>query len=381
MAFKPVAVQDIKVVPMQSAATTSFVPAVVKGGKEVLPVQAQSEIPKLKAQLRKSSDFLDYGQDVSIKLSSYADKMLEQVALVSADDFTKPLTDVLQICAGVNSKSLMTGKAGRLPFVQRIKQIFASQKVKAMSQFNSVKGQIDDIIKGVDTKEKTFRNLIKMLEDLYVLNMNDYYMLEAHIRAAEEFKSEKEAEYTTFLANNKEEMQSNPLLAQQANDIQRVVTKVDRKLYDLRAIQMSCVQFAPQLRREQDSSERLIEKFNSIKTFAIPLWKKQCAAYITSLENKSGVALANAADATTNTLYRTHMDTVNKNALDTAKSLEAGIISMDTLEYANTALVQSIQDVLQVVEEGNKQRAEAIPKFQSMQQEIYTRVINPVSVR
>ena len=378
--FKPVSVQNMQIKPMV-ATQQAFTPPSVVGGKEPLPQEAQAAVPRLVAELRKSTDFLDYGKEVSIKLSTYADKMLEQVALVNADEFTKPLTDVLVLCSAVNSKSLVSGKAARIPFAQRIKSLFASQKAKAMSQFNSVKGQIDDIIKNVEIKEKTFRDLIKMLDDLYVLNMNDYYMLEAHIRAAEEFKLSREQDYDQFVLNNKAEMQTNPLLAQQAADIQRAITKIDRKLYDLRAIQMSCVQFAPQLRREQDNSERLIEKFNSITTFAIPLWKKQCAAYITSLENKSGVALANAADATTNNLYRTHLDTVNKNAADTARSLESGVISMDTLDYANQSLIKSVQEVLSIVEEGTKYRAEAIPKFETMKQDIYTHAIKPVSVR
>lgn len=378
--FKPVAVQGLQIKPML-ATPKAFTPPSVVGGKDPLPSMAQAAVPRLVAELNKSTDFLDYGKEVSIKLSTYADKMLEQVALVNADEFTKPLTDVLVLCSAVNSKSLVSGNVGRIPLVQRIKSMFATHKAKAMSQFNSVKGQIDDIIKNVEIKEKTFRNLIKMLDDLYILNMNDYYMLEAHIRAAEEFKASKELAYEQFILNNKDEMQTNPLLSQQASDIQRAINKIDRKLYDLRAIQMSCVQFAPQLRREQDNSERLIEKFNSITTFAIPLWKKQCAAYITSLENKSGVALANAADATTNNLYRTHLDTVNKNAADTARSLESGVISMDTLEYANQSLIQSVQEVLSIVEEGTKYRAEAIPKFESMKKDIYVHAIQPVSVR
>lgn len=379
--FSPVAVKDVAVKPMAVAQTEQFAPAVVKGGKDVLPAEAQAAIPRLVSELKKSTDFLDYGKDVSLRMSTYADQMLEKVALINADEFTKPLTDVLTICAQVNSKSLVSGKAARIPFVQRIKSLFASQKAKAMSQFNSVKGQIDDIINGVSAKEKTFRDVIKMLEDLYVLNMNDYYMFEAHIRAAEEFKASTQHEYSQFIALNQEEMKTNPLVAQQAADIQRKITKIDRKLHDLRAVQMSCVQFAPTIRREQDNSERLIEKFNAIKTFAIPLWKKQCTAYITSLENKAGVALANAADATTDNLYKTHMATVNQNAVETAKSLEKGIISMDTLEAANQSLIQSVQEVLQITEEGTKQRAEAVERFQTMKQDIYTNAIQPVSVR
>jgi hypothetical protein len=74
--------------------------------------------------------------------------------------------------------------------------------------------------------------------------MNDYYMFEAHIRAAEEFKAATQHEYSQFIALNQEEMKTNPLVAQQAADIQRKITKIDRKLHDLRAVQMSCVQFA-----------------------------------------------------------------------------------------------------------------------------------------
>lgn len=373
--FNPIAVGDVEVKPMVPV-KDAFVPSALSDGKDHLPGMAQKEIPRLLDQLRKSRDMLDYGKEVSIKISSYADKMIDHVKLVNVDDFAKPLTDVLVLCTSVNSKSMASGGgSSKIPFLKRIKDMFATQKVRAMSQFNSVKEQIDAIIKSIDAKEGSFRNLIVMLEDLYVLNMNDYYMLEAHIRAAEMFKTQKEEEYQRFMQNNAEALKSNPLLAQTANDIQRTILKVDRKLHDLRAIQVSCVQFAPQIRQEQDTTERLIEKYSSIKTFAIPLWKKQCAAYISSLENQAGVALANKADKTTDTLYRGHMDTVNKNALSSAKALENGIISVDTLEYANDSLVQSIKDVLGVVEEGTKARQEAIPRFNNMKETIYTNVI------
>jgi uncharacterized protein YaaN involved in tellurite resistance len=371
--FTPVATKPVTVKEM--APVQSFVPAIAGGGKEPLPPVAQKEVAVLLSRLQVSTDFLDYGKDISVKLSTYADQMLEKVQLANVDEFTKPLTDVLVLCANVNSKTLTGGNAGRLPWVRRLKEMFATQKVKAMSQFNSVKEQIDDIIKQVDTKETSFRGLIKALEDLYVLNMNDYYMLEAHIRAAEEFQKQKQAEHSRFMSNNAETMKTNPLVSQQANDIQRLITKIDRKLYDLRAIQMSCVQFAPQIRREQDTAERLIEKFGAIKTFAIPLWKKQCVAYISSLENQSGIALANKADSTTDALYRGHMDTVNANATESAKALESGIISVETLEYANQSLIQSIQDVLGIVEEGTKTRAAAIPRITNMKEQILTNVI------
>jgi uncharacterized protein YaaN involved in tellurite resistance len=371
--FNPVTVKPVNVTAI--APQEKFVPALTKGGKDPLPPVAQKEVSVLYQRLMTSTDFLDYGKDISVKLSTYADQMLANVQLVNVDDFTKPLTDVLTICTSVNSKSLTNGSSSRVPFMRRLKELFATQKVKAMSQFNSVKAQIDDIIAQVDVKESSFRGLIKTLEDLYTLNMNDYYMLEAHIRAAEQFQNTKKEEYDRFVTNNAEAMKTNPLLSQQANDIQRLVTKIDRKLYDLRAIQMSCVQFAPQIRREQDTAERLIEKFGSIKTFAIPLWKKQCVAYISSLENQTGIALANKADSTTDILYRGHMDTVNKNAVDSAKALETGIISVDTLEYANQSLIQSIQDVLGIVEEGNKTRADAIPRIANMKDQILTNVI------
>lgn len=371
--FNPTIVADLEVKPMIST-TEAFVPPSVADGKDALPAQAQAEIPKLLAKLRKSNDMLDYGSEVSVKISTYADRMLEHVALANVDEFAKPLTEVLTLCAKVNSSAL-TGGDSKIPFLKKIKDMFASQKVRAMAQFNTVKGQIDDIVKAVDVKEGSFKKLIVMLEDLYVLNMNDYYMLEAHIRAAETYKKEQEEAYDRFMLNNAEAMKTNPFLGQQANDIQRNVLKTDRKLHDLRVIQLSCVQFAPQIRREQDTTSRLIEKFAAIKTMAIPLWKKQCAAYISSIENKTGIALANKADATTNTLYRGHMDTVNKNATESARALETGTISMDTLEYANQSLIASIEDVLGIVKEGTKARADAIPQIANMKQAIYTNVI------
>lgn len=127
--FIPATIRDVDVKPMSK----SFSPVSLTNSTDILPKAAKEEIPKLKKSLHAcNGNLIDYGQDISIKISSYADKMLAQVALTSADEFTKPLTDVLSICSGVNSKSLISGKAAKIPLVQRFKELFASQKVKVM---------------------------------------------------------------------------------------------------------------------------------------------------------------------------------------------------------------------------------------------------------
>lgn len=379
MVFQPVRVSAVAavaaVVPVVAAnQSKTFMPAAVKPGEMQLPPEAKAMVPKLVDSLLKSRDVLDYGQGATVKVAQFSDRMLSQVSMMNIGDFQKPLTDVLVLCGTVNAQSIQNGKLNsRIPFMNRVKLWFAGAKARAISNINSVKDQIGDIEKELVKKEGDLRKNIDMMEELYMLNMQEYYALQAHIEALEHVIKTKQGELVRF----QEEFASNqdPLAALEVSERRDFIDALDKKLYDLRAISLMCLDTAPQIRGEQKSSVRSIEKFRSVRSMAIPLWKKQAAIMLSSLENSRAATLGKQIDDTTNNMVKSNATQTAANTVATAKLGQRGVLDLETMEHVNAELIKSIQELVQIEEEGKQYRANAATRFIELKESLNQNVV------
>lgn len=375
MAFKPVSVlSPTAVVPNKLPNSETFLPTAVNPNELPLPPEVARMIPALVADLNKGTSIIDFGEGATVKVSQFADKMLDQVAMTNIGDFQKPLTDVLVLCSTVNAQSIRSGALNsKIPFFNKLKLWFSTTKVKAISNINSVRDQIDDITKELIKKEADLRKNIDTMEDMYMLNMQEYYALIAHIKALEQVQAEKQTDLDRFVAQN--QSTTDPLVALEISNRQDYLDSVDKKIYDLKAISLACLQTAPMIRNEQKSSSRSIEKFRSVRSMAIPLWKKQATLMVSSLENAKSASLGKQIDDTTNAMVISNSNAVAQNVVDTARLNERGVLDVATLEHANNTLIESIKDVIQIQEEGKQYRASASIKFEELKQSLNQNVV------
>src|ERR1035437_1148298 len=118
--FQPVRIASVKeVVPdIRTIDATGFMPTAVKAGKLPLPPEVTAMIPKLIKELNGSKSIIDFGEGATVKVSQFADKMLDQVSMMNIGDFQKPLTDILVLCGTVNSQSISSGYMNsKIPFM------------------------------------------------------------------------------------------------------------------------------------------------------------------------------------------------------------------------------------------------------------------------
>ena len=356
--FRPVSpLQPKGLETISLTAEQKFVPATIPAnGKEALPPQFASQVPKFAEELSKNVHLMDYGKPATDRLQTYADNYLDSVQLLNMEEFAKPLTEVLVACSSINANSITTGKINaRLPFFTQVRTWFVGTRTRVISQFNTVREQIDSVVKEVNSKEQNFRNILKTLDDLYMLNMNEYYNLGAYMQAAKVIEDRKTKELQTFVANNKDT--TDPLIINQIQEKKDWLDELGRVYSDLERIQFTCVQFAQRCRQQQRTVTTSIRKFDNIKTMAIPLWKKNAAEVITAIETRKGISFGNKIADTTNMNYKTGAELVAKNAVDAAKMLERGVIDFESLNSANTSLITSINEILQITEAGKAERA------------------------
>lgn len=373
--FAPVRITDLNsIVPMVQMSSEQFLPTAVNSTELPLPPEVIKMIPKLVSDLTSGKSIIDFGQGTTVKVSQFADKMLDQVSMTNIGDFQKPLTDVLVLCGTVNAQSIHGGHLNsKIPFVNRMKLWFAGTKARAISNINSVRGQIDAITKELVKKDADLIKNVATMEELYVMNMQEYYALIAHIKAGEQVMITKQRDLDQFIQQNVGT--KDPLVGLEVSNRRDYLTSLDKKVYDLRVVSLACLDTAPMIRSEQRSSTRSIEKFRSVINMAIPLWKKQAALMISSLENQRAASLGKTIDDTTNQMVINNANAVAKNTTDTARLNERGVLDVATMEHVNEVLINSITETLQIAEEGKQYRANATVRFEELKQSLNLNVV------
>ena len=373
--FLPARIIDVpSVAPNVSVSSAQFLPQAVGTETRELPPEAAKMVPGLVQELMKSTSLMNYAQGSTVKAAQFADKILDRVSMSNIGSFQKPLTDVLVLCNTVNAKSIRSGDLNsRIPFMNRVKLFFAGTKARAMSNINSVRGQLEDISKEMIKNEVALIKNVEMLEEMATINRNEYYSLSAHVVALEQVIPLKQRELDEFVQKN--QSSTDPLIGVEIANRKDFMAKLDKKLYDLRIIALLCIDTEPMIQDERRSSERMVEKFRNVRDMVLPQWKKQAALMLSSLENTNAATLATLIDDTSNSIVKNNADAVAKNSANTARIGERGVLDIESMEHINQVLIDSANEAIQIASEGSQYRAKAQTKMVELKQSLNLNVI------
>lgn len=389
MTFKPVFVNTATPVPGGQSTEVSQSPvaleqAVVQAAVDQAMGQYQSELEQcqidtqvlrttLVSQLSQMDVYSPNGVatlgDASAqKISSYSDDMLKHVKCKDLEHMAGNLTEVIGLAKGVNIEALV----GDNNFFSKLISKVKNTKEKILAQFNSVNTQLERLVKEIDKQQSSLRERAHQLDNVFIHNMNEYKELSSCIV----FGEAKLNLIQQKIDGMAEEAASSSFLAQQVSDLKDIAARVEKRVYDLKSLQMLALQTAPMIRMVQTNNLTLVEKFDNIKTLTIPAWKKQFTLAISMLEQKKAVQLSNKIDDTTNDLIRKNADMLRQNTLDVARSNQRSVVDIETLEHVQTTLISTLQDVVTIEQEGARQRQAASQKMESMKTELLSVLSN-----
>ncbi len=78
----------------------------------------------------------------------------------------------------------------------------------------------------------------------------------------------------------------------------------------------------------------------------------------------------------TNDLLKKNAESLKMGTVETAKEAERGIIDIETLVQTNQSLIDTMNEVVRIQEEGRKKRREAEQVLARMETELKNRLIN-----
>ena len=128
----------------------------------------------------------------------------------------------------------------------------------------------------------------------------------------------------------------------------------DRKL--TRQVTM---QSLPSIRLVQENDKSLVGKINSTLMNTVPLWETQLAQAVTIQRSKEAAEAVKSANDLTNELLTANAENLQQANRVVRTEMERGVFDIEAVKKANATLVATIQESLQIADEGKARRAAA----------------------
>ncbi len=337
-----------------------------------LSEQDRQKINSLSAQIEplNHESLLKFGANAQTQLSTFSHQMLNEIQSKDVGPIGDTLEQLMKKLKEVDPESLSQKDDS---FLKKIFKRSKNSMQQLFSRMQSVSAQVDRISIELDKNKSLLVKDIQMLDGLYQQNKDYFDILNLYIQAGEQKKKEIEQE---LLPQMREEAKgtSDQMKVQEVADMEQFLDRLDKRIYDLKLSRQISLQSAPQIRMIQNVSRALAEKIQSSIFTSIPLWKNQMAIALTlQRQHKAAIAQKQVTDTTNEMLLR-NSEMLRQNANIAAQENERGIVDIETLKTTQDNIIQTIEETLQIQEEGRQKRQQAEADLKLLESDLKERL-------
>ncbi len=305
-----------------------------------------------------TGSIVSFGSSAQTELQQISQYMLQDVRNKDVGPAGDSLREIVSTIRGFSVSELdvrrkrtwwewLTGKAA--PMAQFV------------ARFETIQGQIDRITDNLLTHEHKLLKDIKSLDVLYDKTLDFYDELALYIAAGER---RIELLDGTDIPAKVAEVDAAPedqgvMKAQELRDLRAARDDLERRVHDLKLTRQVTMQSLPSIRLVQENDKSLVTKINSTLVNTVPLWETQLAQAVTIQRSAEAATAVREANDLTNELL-----TANAKNLRTAnkivrEEMERGVFDIEAVKEANAELIATIEESLQIADEGKAARAAA----------------------
>lgn len=323
-----------------------------------------------KIDVMDSTQVLQYGVSAQNKISDFSDSVLEGVKTKSTGDVGDLLSNLV-----AEIKTFDASVKGSEP--KGLKKLFYSFKKQVnfiIAKYNKIENNIDNIEKGLENSKIELLKDINLFDTMYEKNLDYFKEISLYIIAGERKLEELKTTVLPKLRKEAEESKDQ-IEIQKVTDIETQINRFEKKLHDLKTTRIISLQMAPQIRLLQNNDAELVEKIQSSITNTIPLWKNQIVLALGITNSKKALKQQQAVSDLTNDMLKKNSETLKQGSIDIAKESERAIIDVETLKKTNQDIIETLDTVIKIHEEGKVKRAEAEKELANIEKELKDKML------
>ena len=298
-----------------------------------------------------SNVVLQYGAAAQKNVSEFSENTLQQIRTKDLGEIGDTLSDLVRQLQDFDPGEEKKGLSG---FFRRKKNQLATLK----AGYAKASANVDKIVENLEAHQITLMKDVANLDQMFELNAKYQQELTMYILAGKKRLAQIQAE---DLAQLQQQAQASGTQAdaQAYNDMVSLCNRFEKKLHDLELTRMISLQMGPQTRMLQNNDTLMIEKIQSSLVNTIPLWKSQMVLALGLAHSQQAIEAQRAVTDMTNELLKKNAATLKQGTIAAAKESERGIVDIETLQQTNRSLIETLDEVVKIQNEGREKRAAA----------------------
>ncbi|WP_308915246.1 toxic anion resistance protein [Jannaschia sp. LMIT008] len=343
---------------------------------DVVPLQQAK--PETQDAIRRRMDEIDlsnsqsiiaFGSAAQAELQQISQAMLQDVKSKDVGPAGDSLRDIVTTIRGFSITELDTRR--KLSWWEKLMGRTAPF-AKFLSRYEDVQEQIDRITDELLRHEHTLLKDIKSLDKLYEKTLTFYGELGLYIAAGEAKLAELDA---TTIPAKEADVEAAPeddkmIRSQELRDLRAARDDLERRVHDLKLTRQVTMQSLPSIRLVQENDKSLVTKINSTLVNTVPLWETQLAQAVTIQRSREAANAVKEASDLTNELLTSNAKNLRESNKVIRAEMERGVFDIEAVRQANDELVATINESLQIADEGKAKRAAAEVELQKMEAEL-----------
>ena len=320
-----------------------------------------------KIDVENTAQIMQYGAGTQKKMADFSDAALTNVRAQDLGEVGDLIVNVVGELKGFDTEE----DKGFFGFFKK-----QANKLEMMkNRYDKAEVSVTKISDALQQHQVRLMKDSAMLDQMYEQNLAYFKELTMYILAGkqklEEVRTGKlqQLEDTAHRTGLAEDVQA-------AKDLADKCQRFEKKIYDLELTRAISLQTAPQIRMIQNNDNVMVEKIQTTLVNTIPLWKNQMVITLGIAHASEAAAAQRQVNDVTNALLQANAKRLHTASVETAKEAERGIVDIETLKKTNAELIQTLDDVVKIQENGRTQRLAAEAEMAKMENELKNKLLD-----
>ena len=324
-----------------------------------------------KFDVNDSTQILQFGVSAQEKISKFSDSILEDVKTKNTGEVGDLLANLVSQIKSFDKDVSGTTKKN---FIEKIFNSAKKEFDYIVAKYSKIEKNIDTIEGGLEKDKLQMLKDITIFDTMYEKNLEYFKEISLYIIAGEKKLEElRNTELPKLKAQA--EKTGDQLDVQKVNDMEALINRFEKKIYDLKTTRIISIQMAPQIRLLQNNEAELVEKIQSSITNTIPLWKNQMVLALGISNAKNALKSQQAVSKLTNEMLAKNSETLKQGSVEIARESERAIVDVETLQKTNRDIIETLDEVIKIHEEGRNKRAEAEKTLEEIEKELKAKML------
>lgn len=304
-----------------------------------------------KIDISNANHILQYGADAQAKITQFSDMALEKVRTKDLGSVGDTLSSLVVELKGFDPNEQKKGFFG---LFKKAGASIAELKAK----YDKAEVNVEKVVDVLEGHQITLTKDIAVLDEMFKANMTNFKQLSLYIVAGK--KKLEEVQNVTIPAMQAKAAETGAMEdAQAANDYANLANRFEKKLHDLDLTRTVSLQMGPQIRLIQNNDTLMVEKIQTTLLNTIPLWKSQMVLALGLAHSEQAMQAQKAVSDTTNELLKKNAELLKQTTVGVAQESERGIVDIETLKHTNQMLIDTLDEVVKIQNDGRAKRKAA----------------------